>query len=186
MLSVEKVYDELYGMIEDLKKKIAALSSGDEVTITPALESGVKVADYTIGEDTGSLYAPAEKSGVYSTDETEVGIYKGSPLYRKVFTSATALTGTSTTIDISSLNVDIPVKVFATVLYTDASSSYHTMLPINDSTNYAFVDTVSDTTITIRHTSGFATNRANGGYALIFEYTKKPEEAKNTRSTKKK
>lgn len=57
-MTIEKVYDELYGMIDDLKKQIAAGGGGDSVTITPALESGTKVADYTIGEDSGSLYAP--------------------------------------------------------------------------------------------------------------------------------
>ena len=57
-MTIEKVYDELYGMIDDLKKQIAAGGGGDSVTITPALESGTKVADYTIGEDEGALYAP--------------------------------------------------------------------------------------------------------------------------------
>ena len=56
-MKLEKVYDELYGMIEDLKKKIGA--GGSKVTITPALESGEKVADYTIGDTEGSLYAPS-------------------------------------------------------------------------------------------------------------------------------
>ena len=55
-MTIEKVYDELYGMIDDLKKQIAA--GGSDVTITPALESGTKVADYTIGSDEGVLYAP--------------------------------------------------------------------------------------------------------------------------------
>lgn len=31
---------------------------GSEVTITPTLQSGTKIADYQIDEDTGSLYAP--------------------------------------------------------------------------------------------------------------------------------
>lgn len=86
MLSVEKVYDELYGMIEDLKKKIAALSGGDEVTITPALESGTKIADYTIGEDEGVLYAPAPYIPLdYSTSEQDTGVkwIDNSPIYQK-------------------------------------------------------------------------------------------------------
>lgn len=56
-MTIEKVYDELYGMIDDLKKQIAS-AGGSDVTITPALESGTKVADYAIGETEGSLYAP--------------------------------------------------------------------------------------------------------------------------------
>lgn len=63
-MTIEKVYDELYGMIDDLKKQIAAGGGGDSVTITPALESGTKVADYTIGETEGSIYAPTPEPSI--------------------------------------------------------------------------------------------------------------------------
>lgn len=63
-MTIEKVYDELYGMIDDLKKQIAAGGGGDDVTITPALESGTKVADFTIGEDSGSIYAPTPEPSI--------------------------------------------------------------------------------------------------------------------------
>ena len=55
---LEKVYDELIGMIEDLKKKVAGISGGSTVTITPTLESGVKLADYSIDGTDGEIYAP--------------------------------------------------------------------------------------------------------------------------------
>ena len=55
---LEKVYDELYGMIEDLKKKVASISGGSTVTITPTLQSGQKLADYSIDGTAGSIYAP--------------------------------------------------------------------------------------------------------------------------------
>lgn len=35
---------------------------GSEVTITPTLQSGTKIADYTIDETSGSLYAPTPES----------------------------------------------------------------------------------------------------------------------------
>lgn len=54
---LEKVYDELYGMIEDLKKKINAAEKSD-VTITPALESGTKLADFEIDGTEGTIYGP--------------------------------------------------------------------------------------------------------------------------------
>lgn len=57
---LEKVYDELYGMIEDLKKKVAAISGGSVVTITPTLQSGEKLADYSIDGTEGSIYSPAQ------------------------------------------------------------------------------------------------------------------------------
>ena len=47
--------DELAAEIEILKRK---KGGGDDVTITPTLESGAKIADYTIGENEGALYAP--------------------------------------------------------------------------------------------------------------------------------
>lgn len=56
-MTIEKVYDELYGLIDDLKKQIAA-KGGSDVTITPVLDSGTKIADFTIGEDEGALYTP--------------------------------------------------------------------------------------------------------------------------------
>lgn len=61
---LEKVYDELYGMIEDLKKKVASISGGSTVTITPTLESGTKVADYTIDETSGAIYTPSVNDAI--------------------------------------------------------------------------------------------------------------------------
>lgn len=66
---LEKVYDELLGMIEDLKKKVAGLSGGSVVTITPTLQSGEKLADYSIDGTDGAIYAPSVpeiKSKIFS------------------------------------------------------------------------------------------------------------------------
>lgn len=82
MLSVEKVYDELYGMIEDLKKKVAALSGCDEVTITPALESGTKIADYAIGDVPGVLYAPMPADPAWDFDsDVKIGTLGTDDVY---------------------------------------------------------------------------------------------------------
>lgn len=62
---LEKVYDELYGMIEDLKKKIQAA----DVDITPALDSGTKIADYVCDGDSGSLYAPTQVNADWNASE---------------------------------------------------------------------------------------------------------------------
>ena len=66
-MTIEKVYDELYGMIDDLKKQIAA-GGGTDVTITPALESGTKVADYEIDGEAGVLYAPTPETPLLFID----------------------------------------------------------------------------------------------------------------------
>ena len=63
---LEKVYDELYGMIEDLKKQIQTAKKSD-VTITPALESGTKVADFEIDGTEGSIYMPQIQSNAAAT-----------------------------------------------------------------------------------------------------------------------
>lgn len=66
---LEKVYDELIGMIEDLKKKVDSISGGSTVTIIPTLESGVKLADYSINDTEGTIYAPSVpelKSKIFS------------------------------------------------------------------------------------------------------------------------
>lgn len=85
---LEKVYDELMAQIEDLKKQIQA-GSGSDVSIIPTLQSGVKLADYSIDGTDGAIYAPSEKYNVFSTDETEIGTFLGAPLYRKVFSNVT-------------------------------------------------------------------------------------------------
>lgn len=55
--NLAKWIDELTGEIEQIKKKLGS-GGGSTVTITPALESGTKVADYSIDDTSGSLYAP--------------------------------------------------------------------------------------------------------------------------------
>lgn len=84
---LEKVYDELYGMIEDLKKKINAAEKSD-VTITPALESGTKIADFEIDGNDGSIYAPqdlSEPSGVGEAVSIQPGSNYTTPTDGYVF-----------------------------------------------------------------------------------------------------
>ena len=95
-MTVEKVYDELYGMIDDLKKQIAAGGGGSSVTITPELESGVKIADYTIGSTEGSLFAPEGGNELDFSAPMKIGKLGNDEVYlaRAVKTTATG-TGAS-------------------------------------------------------------------------------------------
>ena len=171
MLSVEKVYDELYGMIDDLKKQIAAGGGGDEVTITPALESGTKVADYTIGEDSGSLYAPAPYTPLdYSTNEQDTGIkwIDGSEIYVKSYDFGSDKSCASqawtyfddTTIDGHAFNVDI--------VGVDSSGTVYRCIGSNYSNDKIGIMNTRSTNINIRY--------------LTIWYTKNPPtEAKKTK-----
>lgn len=99
---LEKVYDELYGMIEDLKKKVASISGGSVVTITPTLESGEKLADYSIDGSEGAIYAPSNME-YYSSTERLIGEWiDGSPLYRKTYACDALPNNTTKTVSLES------------------------------------------------------------------------------------
>ena len=178
---LEKVYDELYGMIEDLKKQIAA-GGGTDVSITPTLDSGVKVADYEIDGTEGALYAPNEVAGIYSSTETLVGTYGGQDLYRTVIVDESPLTGTSTSIDVSAKNIDKVVKVSGFFKAIADEIMYFTPMPFYDGTNTGYIDTITSSAISIHYNATVASNRGTNGYVIILEYTKTSE----TRSKKKK
>lgn len=109
-MKLEKVYDELYGMIEDLKKKIGA-GGGSNVSITPTLESGEKLADYTIDGDEGAIYAPP-KLDYYSTTERVVGKWvDNSDVYEKTFYLASATSDVAVVADVSDLNISNIVSI---------------------------------------------------------------------------
>lgn len=177
---LEKVYDELYGMIEDLKKKIGA--GGSQVTITPTLESGEKVAVFSIDGTEGTIYSPSEKAGIYSATETVVGKYGGQDLYRTVLVDETPLTGTSTSIDVSAKSIDKVVKAtgFFKTLVEDVT--YYTPMPFFDGSNAGYIDTVTASAVNINYNATVASNRGGKGYVVILEYTKTAE----TRTKKKK
>ena len=78
---IAKWIDQLQGELDTLKRT----ASGGGGSITPIVESGVKIADFEIGSSTGSLYAPDPVS-VYSSEETVVGKWiDGRNVYRRVF-----------------------------------------------------------------------------------------------------
>lgn len=180
MMSIEKVYDELYGMIEDLKRKIAAGGGGDEVTITPALESGTKIADYTIGEDEGVLYAPLPAD--ISNTEKEIGTFDTAPLFcKKIHIAALPDTAYQETQYPHGLS---NVTIVGYVGYARFAAGNLTMLPHMAFTSSG-LDVVSsinslvtDTSINIKAGQDRSTMSAD----FILFYTKNPE----TKNQKKK
>ena len=182
-MTIEKVYDELYGMIEDLKRQIAAAGGGDDVTITPALESGTKIADYTIGETEGSLYAPVDVYlNIDDTAEHIVGKYKGSDLYCKRINidafPASAFTQTSYPHGIANIDELIDYDVFTQSNTGQILKLFYVGILSNgvDSTSFysASVDKTNIYITTGRDRSGVS------GYAILY-YTKTPPvESKKT------
>ena len=182
MLSVEKVYDELYGMIEDLKKKIAAISSGDEVTITPALESGTKIADFTIGEDEGALYAPTPFSFVFSDTPQKIGTLDGDDLYAVMlhFDDVSVSANSSTEINVSAISAQKCLAIFGMMagdpipnIFTSAAlSAYNTGLNYQCEFNK----------ITVSRGSGSALTNVDLDIVIVYV----PSTETETRSKKKK
>lgn len=178
---LEKVYDELYGMIEDLKKKIQA-GGGSEVTITPALESGVKIADYAIGSDEGSLFAPSNMHS-YSTTEHIIGkwIDGTTDVYECTFYLASASTEDAQVGDLSELNVGTVIEgngVFTNQAGVICPISYS---HYTDEYDVTFLITSTKESLELRSGTG---NRNLTDIYITLRYTKAPAEAKKT--TKKK
>lgn len=187
-MEIRKVYDELYGMIEDLKKKVAALSGGDDVTITPALESGAKIADYSIGEDTGSLYAPAPYTPIsYSTEEQNTGLtwIDGSEIYVKTI-SCGALPAAGTNKSVAHGITDLGALVKYECVAWDSTHSYGLMIPYTNTNVNTQANCGVDTT-NIHFWSGFSNPTDYSVYVTVY-YTKtesqEPENNTKKRRTK--
>lgn len=109
--------DELQGQIDQLRMAVK-MAGGDTVTITPALESGTKVADYTIGETEGVLYAPTPFTPKdYSASEQNTGIkwIDGRDVYTKVIIIGALPNNSVKNVDhgISDIDMVIECSLFA-------------------------------------------------------------------------
>lgn len=178
-MTIEKVYDELYGMIDDLKKQIAA-SGGSDVTITPALESGTKIADYTIGEDEGVLYAPTPPDPyTLSTTEHIIGSYDGIDLYVKLFKNVSLTSEQWTTLGLTGVNV---VDCFGLITCSLISNKFPLTFYLTATSNCNWgINSTGDVRIQPNMASeSYGTLTAD----IIVYYTKVSSEAKKT--TKKK
>ena len=174
-MTLEKVYDELYGMIEDLKKKVG--KGGSEVTITPTLESGEKLADYSIDGTEGAIYAPPVME-YYSTTERVIGEWiDGSPDYMKVIDIGALPSNAQKTIDITSIGVDVILELSG--FGKDVSNGDLLPLPyVNaDAATNNIQLYASSTTIFVKDKIDFSSFSAY----LIIKYTKTA-----SRTTKKK
>lgn len=170
---LEKVYDELYGMIEDLKKKVG--KGGSVVTITSTLQSGEKLADYSIDGTAGAIYAPPVEE-IYSTLPRKVGKWiDNKDLYQQVITGT--VTSSESFIDFpDAANRDL-VK-FECFLHVTGTNNY--LLPIfsGSSTDRFLMIYYEDT----GKFGSYASNNV-GDVVIIAYYTEKTTQ--NTTKKKK-
>ena len=178
-MTLEKVYDELYGMIDDLKKQITAGGGGDDVTITPALESGTKVADFTIGEDSGSLYAPTIPD-IESGEEVLIGNDGTDDIYgKKVHISALPSSGG---IEYYPHNIGMTALVRADVYLNDSGTIHSNSMIGIASNNFSATYTVDSWVTTTNICIMVGTDRSSWSADAYLYYKKTPPvEAKKTK-----
>lgn len=111
----------------------------------------------------------------YSTTEHKTGRkwVDGKDLWEVTLVSTNAVTGTSTTIDISSLNADY-VKVVDCNLVDNTSGKTYTPLAWYNGNNsyYGYINSVSSSQIIIGYSEQIRINRGNYGYIITIQYTK--------------
>ena len=163
-------------MIEDLKKKVAGISGGSTVTITPTLQSGDKLADYSIDGTAGAIYAP---ENVFSTTETKVGKWGTDDLYRKVI------------VDTINLNSSYEVKIASVLSSTENLKYYNCMLSRTASHMYQNGFALSGDSVELcinadKDLAGTAkiSTDTTATCILIIYYTKTETETKTTKKKK--
>lgn len=162
------------GYLNAYKYKIKINDSFINVDASPytkedKVPTGISVwSEYRDHIDTIGLTINGYNPFEYSTNETVCGIwddgYDTKPIYRKVFTGT--ITSTREEIDISSLYVDIPIKVWALNNYNTSYNSWVSSGFWADANSY-FNAYVTNNTL-VMTTAGFT----NHPYIIIFEYTK--------------
>lgn len=99
------------GLIDDMLSGSVAgnikveTSGGSIVTITPTLESGTKIADFTIDETSGVLYAPTPESPIVYTAGDNIQISEENVISA---TDTTYTAGDNITIENNVISADIP------------------------------------------------------------------------------
>lgn len=188
-MEIKKIYDEIYGMIEDLKRKVAGIKPGDAVTITPALDDGTKIADYTIGETEGSLFAPTPPAPYtplnFSTTAQDTGVKwaDGRSLYVQSFYGT--LSGNASNLKIGEI-ADFEEAVF--IIGTVAGGGVSLQTPWNSGLNNAdqAYCRVDEATGNVQLTHSFAQDYPNYRFTIWFlQPAPSPEPENNTKKRRK-
>lgn len=174
--------DELAGDIEILRKKVNNAGGGDAVTITPALESGTKVADYSIGETTGSLYAPTIPD-IESGEEVLIGNDGTDNIYgKKVHISALPSSGG---IEYYPHNIDMTALVRADVYLNDSGTIHSNSMIGMANNNFSATYTIDSWVTTTNICIFVGTDRSSWSADAYLYYKKTPPvETKKTKARK--
>ena len=178
---LEKVYDELYGMIEDLKKKVAAMSGGTEVTITPAFNAGIKLADFTIDDVSGAINMPELE---YSTTEKKIGKWvDGSDYYQRVFVGESVSSNSSTIQTFVNFPLNLDVKEMSGVLIDGSLVIPFGVYNENTYKTHMWIQPITETN---RVVGRFCWGTDSAIPVIILRYTKQSEAETTKKTTKKK
>ena len=129
MENLAKWIDELAGEIENLKRKAGG---GSSVTITPELESGVKIADYTIGMTEGALYAPTQTPSVSPFVDLDVahritaGTFENTQLSYTATQDCVVLVNTANIV----ANTYTAIKVDSGTLWSYSGAGFSVSIPV--------------------------------------------------------
>lgn len=188
---LEKVYDELTAQIEDLKKKVASISGGSAVTITPTLEAGEKIADFSIDGESGALYAP-DFMAVYSSTPKKVAKWvDGRDVMRivKNFESVTMTSGSaSLSFDLTGVDEIIDARI-SLIPGTTGQKYFLPMARVLSAENLGYTIRVnSDGTITVQLVSPGTSSPTYSSFSdidVIIDYIEVAETSSKTTKKKK-
>jgi hypothetical protein len=173
---LEKVYDELYGMIEDLQKKVGK-GGGSTVTITPTLQSGEKLADYSIDGTAGAIYAPPVLD-YYSNVEHVVGEWiDGREVFEKTIIADTSSTSGATIAELTDADMVVDLRSYG---YIESTKQVLPLPYYTSSTDRAMVYSVGNE-VKSNATATFVSDYAK--YIITVRYVKS---STRTKTTKKK
>ena len=113
-----------------IENNVISAEVGDSVTITPTQLSGKKIADFTIGENKGSLYAP-DNEVIYSSTPHKIGKYLNKDLYEVTFSLTTKSSGyTELDIPTGAVIRDYNAILYNSTTYVKANYAYAFVLHI--------------------------------------------------------
>lgn len=147
-----------------------------DVDVTQVVSTGTKIATITVDNVPTDIYAPAGSGVNYSTTEQDTGLtwIDGKKIYQKTFVEdSTNTTGTTITIDVSSLNIDKCVNIFGTFdRIVSGTGSLTYMLNCFEGTNLHSHLTYADFNKNINYGITLFTGEATSTQYITILYTK--------------